>query len=423
MPIVVSVLYLSYDGMTDPLGQSQVIPYLAGLTGRGYRFHLVSFEKPAMLHREHAHILSLLRDYDIQWHPMSYTKKPPVISTMRDLQRMKKKAAEIIAANDIRIIHCRSYIAGLAGMALAASTGARFLFDMRGFWADERVEGGIWNLANPIYKAVYRFFKQKEKQMISSADAVVCLTSDAKEIIGTWQLRTGSQRPLDVIPCCADLEHFTPDAVDQHTREHIVRKLNLPPGSKVLSYLGAIGTWYMLDDMLRFFAQLLEQDPAWIFLFITHEHAQTLHKAMAVHGIHRDSVRILSARRNEVPAALSLSDAAIFFIKPVFSKRASSPTKQGEIMGMGIPIICNSGIGDTDSVIERYGCGAIVDLSDPQSARNVIADMNSVLSIPPEKIRQGAYEFYSLESGVARYETIYRDLTGINVTGGDTALP
>ena len=40
------ILYLSYDGMTDPLGQSQVLPYIIGLTKAGYSFHLVSFEKP-----------------------------------------------------------------------------------------------------------------------------------------------------------------------------------------------------------------------------------------------------------------------------------------------------------------------------------------------------------------------------------------
>jgi len=39
------VLYISYDGMTDPLGQSQVISYLAGLSRKGYRIHLLSSEK------------------------------------------------------------------------------------------------------------------------------------------------------------------------------------------------------------------------------------------------------------------------------------------------------------------------------------------------------------------------------------------
>ena len=32
--------------MTDPLGQSQVIPYLQGLSKKGYQFYLLSCEKP-----------------------------------------------------------------------------------------------------------------------------------------------------------------------------------------------------------------------------------------------------------------------------------------------------------------------------------------------------------------------------------------
>ena len=31
--------------MTDPLGQSQVLPYLIGLTKEGYQFTILSFEK------------------------------------------------------------------------------------------------------------------------------------------------------------------------------------------------------------------------------------------------------------------------------------------------------------------------------------------------------------------------------------------
>ena len=41
------VLYLSYDGALEPLGQSQVVPYLVGLAARGAAITLVSFEKPA----------------------------------------------------------------------------------------------------------------------------------------------------------------------------------------------------------------------------------------------------------------------------------------------------------------------------------------------------------------------------------------
>lgn len=39
------ILFISYDGMTDPLGQSQVIPYLQGLSKQGYEIFLLSCEK------------------------------------------------------------------------------------------------------------------------------------------------------------------------------------------------------------------------------------------------------------------------------------------------------------------------------------------------------------------------------------------
>jgi hypothetical protein len=38
-------LYLSYDGLTDPLGQAQILPYLLGLEQQGMGFVIISFEK------------------------------------------------------------------------------------------------------------------------------------------------------------------------------------------------------------------------------------------------------------------------------------------------------------------------------------------------------------------------------------------
>ena len=44
------VLFISYNGMLDPLGQSQVIPYLRELAKRGVRFTLLSFERAESFH-------------------------------------------------------------------------------------------------------------------------------------------------------------------------------------------------------------------------------------------------------------------------------------------------------------------------------------------------------------------------------------
>ena len=156
------VLYLSYDGMTDPLGQSQVLPYIIGLTKAGYSFHLVSFEKPDRFKENRSTIDVICRENNIDWHPLKYTKRPPLLSTVWDVVKMRRVAMQLHKKYGLSLIHCRSYISALIGLSFKRKKGVPFLFDMRGFWADERVDGGLWNLDNPIYKWVYNFFKKKD---------------------------------------------------------------------------------------------------------------------------------------------------------------------------------------------------------------------------------------------------------------------
>jgi len=404
------VLYLSYDGMTDPLGQSQVIPYLAGLSKSGFHFHLVSFEKKENYQKEHLHISELLKENNIEWYPLTYSKNPPVFSTIYDLWRMKKKGLNLIQKNGVSIIHCRSYISGLAGLTLKCKTGARFLFDMRGFWADERVDGGLWNLTNPLYKLVYKFFKKKEKEMIAGADAIISLTENAKQEIESWKIRSQALEPIHVIPCCADLSHFHPRTITATAKDQLKATLNISGSAPVISYLGAIGTWYLLDDMLDFFKHFLHKHPEAIFLFISHELPENIKIAATKMGVPEQALRIFAARRSEVPLLLSLSDVSLFFIKPAFSKKASSPTKQGEIMGMGIPIICNTGIGDTDKVVKKYGSGITIDLNNKQQLIDAVEKYRELKNIPADKIIFGASDFYSLESGVSKYLEVYKKL-------------
>ena len=154
-----NVLYLSYDGMTDPLGQSQVLPYIIGLSKNGYSFHLISFEKPDRFKAHKDKIDSICKKNGISWHPLFYTKRPPLFSTMWDVNRMKRKAFKLHKEHEFIIVHCRSYLSALVGLSLKKRYKVRFLFDMRGFWADERVDGALWNLKNPLYKWVYNYFK------------------------------------------------------------------------------------------------------------------------------------------------------------------------------------------------------------------------------------------------------------------------
>ena len=133
-----NILYLSYDGMTDPLGQSQVLPYLIGLTKEGFKFHIISFEKPTRFLEHKNHIQKICNDNNIIWHPNSYTQKSPLFTTIWDVYRMKKLAVKLNKKFNFHILHCRSYISALVGLGMKKRFGSKFLFDMRGFWVDQR---------------------------------------------------------------------------------------------------------------------------------------------------------------------------------------------------------------------------------------------------------------------------------------------
>ena len=40
-----AILYITYDGLTDPLGGSQIIPYLKGISSHQKNIVVLSFEK------------------------------------------------------------------------------------------------------------------------------------------------------------------------------------------------------------------------------------------------------------------------------------------------------------------------------------------------------------------------------------------
>lgn len=402
-----SVLYLSYDGMTDPLGQSQVLPYLRGLSKEGYTFHLISFEKEERFEKFRSTIQAICNEAGIIWHPLKYTKKPPLLSTVYDVQRMKRLAHYLNKEHAFSIVHCRSYIAALVGLGMKRKFDTKFLFDMRGFWADERVDGNIWNLSNPIFKTVYNYFKKKEIQFFLEADHIISLTDNGKKEIESWIELKKNPPKIEVIPCCADLELFDPTKIDPNAIEQKRRELKLNDSDKIIGYVGSIGTWYMLSEMLDCFKVMKKTDPALKFLFVTGENPQNILDKAAQKSISVNDLIITSCLHQEVPLHISLFDVSIFFIRPTYSKKASSPTKQGEIMAMGIPLICNAGVGDTDQIVENYKAGIVLHELNEASYSNITDPSFAFDRVSTIK---GAKEFYGLEEGVKRYLMVYNGM-------------
>lgn len=400
------ILYLSYDGMTDPLGQSQVLPYLIELTKKGYSFHLISFEKEEKFALYKDTIQTLCDAHNIQWHPQQYHKKPPIISTLRDLRTMQNVADQLHKKEAFQLVHCRSYISAFVGLNFKRKKKAKFLFDMRGFWADERVDGGLWNLSHPIYKTVYRYFKKKERQFLSEADGVVSLTENGKKEMLSWQIASLQAEKIHVIPCAADFDVFT--LKTKESQKAAKERLEIPADSFVVSYLGSLGTWYLLDKMLLFFQYVKRQKKEAKFLFLTNDADVLTDEALQRYNITKDDVIVKFSPRGQIASYMHASDVSISFIKNTYSKMASSPTKIGEILAMGIPIICNNDrIGDVKELMEELHCGLALNDYSETSILQCIEQLDTLCAIAPNQIRSSANHYFSLKNNVDKYENLY----------------
>jgi glycosyltransferase involved in cell wall biosynthesis len=407
-----NILFISYDGMTDPLGQSQVIPYLAGLTKLGYTFTILSCDKPAKYQTHKAYVEKLIAPYPIKWVSVPYHKNPPVLSSVYDYLKLKQTAIKLHRTEKFDMVQTRPGIPQLVALYLKKKLGIKFMNDIRGFWADERVDGGMWDLKNPLYKTVYNFFKGKEDECVRVADYNTCLTYKGKEEILKWK-NVPQPVSVDVVPCSVDLDLFDPGKIDAALRSAFKKELGIADTDFIVSYLGSIGGWYLTREMLQFCKALLDKKPAAKFLFISNNNHEDIIAAAKAYNIPPEKIIVKFGKRHEVPVLLSFSNYSLFFIKPCYSKLSSSPTKHGEIMAMGIPVIANSGVGDVKEIVEKYGAGFVLDSFTNEEMNKIIDKMiDPHTSFNAGTIRAGAKDFYDLDKTVETYLQVYKKILG-----------
>ena len=308
------------------------------------------------------------------------------------------------------MIHARSYVPAIKALAFKRKYDIPFLFDMRGFWPDERVDGKIWNLKIPIFKLVYNYFKKKEIQFLEEANEIVSLTEAGKKEMLSWKHIKRDLSNTEVIPCCADLNFFSPKSVSKETQTKFKEELSISDNDFILSYLGSIGSWYMLDEMLQFFAVLKAKKSNAKFLFITKDSPDFILSKVKDFNIDPNDIIIKPSERSELPSLISLSDVSIFFILPAYSKKASSPTKQAELLGLGVPIICNDNVGDTGSIINENKAGLVIKNLNNKSFKEAVKNIDAIVDINKDSLINTAKSYASLESGYKKYAKLYDNI-------------
>ena len=403
-----SVLYITQNGVADHIGQSQVAPYVLGLAREGHRIHLLSAEKPG----QEEIIARYQRLFDaagVTWTRVRYHSAPKVLGPLWTQWQLERAARQIVTAEGIHAVHCRSYPAALIGRRLKRRFAVKYLYDFRDFYAD----GGLTK-GSKLLRPLYGRMKQLEGPMIRDADRIVCLTNRARNLLIDWYLAgepSASDR-FQIIPCCADFAHFDPDNIDATTLSDLRLRLGLKKDQAVLLYLGSLGPDYLLPQMMDLFAQLVALRGDARFLFVSNNGRELVEVQCAAKGIEPDRVLFTSAERADVPAHIALSTLSVVFIRADQSKAGCSPTKLAELFAMNVPVVANCDVGDIDAIIspERNGSALVADFA-PSSLRQAIIKVLELREKGGIDICRNSAEF-DLPYGIAAYAKVYRELEG-----------
>jgi glycosyltransferase involved in cell wall biosynthesis len=393
--------------MLEPLGQTQVLPYLRELAKRGVKFTLLSFEREKAFtpdgQRAREELKRELSTHGIEWHWLRYHRRPTLPATVYDVFAGIRYASRLVRRNKIELVHARSHIPATIALRLKRKFGIKMIFDVRGLMAEEYVDAKHW----PEGGLRYRITKATERRIFAATDAVVTLTERIWPIIKEWGGLRGRDVHHAVVPCCVDLSLFK---FDERERTRLRASLNL--GERLtLVYSGSLDGWYLTEEMADFFASIVRKRNDAHLLWLTMGSRDRVRQLMSARGISEENFSIHSVAPKEMPSYLAAGDVGISFIKRCFSKLASSPTKNGEYLACGLPIVINLGIGDSDALSAIL----IDDFSDREfdaawtAIETAVNDPNVKM-----KSRAVAEEVFDLETvGAERYARLYKSVFSV----------
>lgn len=391
------VLYVTRNGLLEPLGQSQVFAYLRGLS-RDYRITLITYEK----HEDRAdtaRMEAMSREcaaLGIRWLPQRFRPRPKIIAPALSMLRMVWLVWREVRGQEARLVHARSYIPAAVALLVGKLSATPFIFDMRALWVEELITAKRLRRGSLLYRAMVA----AERACLKHAGAVVSLTHAAVHHLNRVYPAAMAAQNTVVIPTCTDLERFVP-AVE-------------PPERRVFGCLGTIVSgWFRLDWLASFLAVALERDPDAAFAVTTRDDPARVRAALDPEGQSGDRLCIAAASPEEMHRILQRQLASVMFFADDLGKLGSSPTRMAEILACGLPVVANEGVGDVAKIIREYRVGVLARSAKREDMTAAWEALQELMRDPElgRRCRKAAEDRFSLKTGTAAYAAIYADLT------------
>lgn len=363
------------DSVSEGIGYSQVLAYVEKLAHRGLNVDLHTFEKKTPEHS----LEQRLRAAGVRWHRHRFGS----FGSLGGLQRVVRGALAIQRAN---LVHARSDLAAASALLARSST---WVWDFRSFYVDQKIELGELR-AGGIQEKVLRLV---EARAADRAAAIIALTREAIPEMENLFGRAVKNKTL-VITTCVDTDVFEP--------------AEMPTESPLrLLLAGTINKYYDIDLMLRLLEEVRRRKPAELIVSIpdrSREDARLIAAADSVEMANPADMPAVIARAH-VGLSVCRSDAGI-------SLKGSMPTKIGEFLATGRPVIVNEGLGDAGSMLREKRCGVSLAGRAPHDIQTCLDELEALLADPrtPERCRALAEEHFALDKAIDALIDLYKKL-------------
>jgi glycosyltransferase involved in cell wall biosynthesis len=362
------VTYLSVDSIQEGVGSSQITPLILGLAMKGKTVCLITFEKV----KPSNELVEMFSKAGVVWIVKEFGKPGPLGGVTR-LNSLRGSVPNSL------VIHARSDIATAAG--IWSRVKAPVLWDVRSLWSDQRLLIGTagWGRVTARGARILEDVAARNSMaMTTLTAAVVPILEERHKVI---------PKIREVIPTCVQTSKFLPSL--------------MPQGQITCLLSGTFNNYYDIDRTREILGVLREKVNIRIIW------ARAGESPLDRLGVGEDI--IISASHSEMPKIVSESHFGIAICKhtDLASLSAAVPTKIGEFLASGRPVIVSSGIGDLDQMLLSTKTGVVIDHHD--SLMDLGQQLNEIISDPktPDRCRELAMAHFDIEKSIDRYLDIY----------------
>jgi glycosyltransferase involved in cell wall biosynthesis len=204
-----------------------------------------------------------------------------------------------------------------------------------------------------------------------------------------------------MISTCADLDRFIP--------------IESKPARLVVH--GCIGTvlsgWFRTDWLANWIYVAAERNPDARFDIVTRDDATRARAAIDPKGILGERLRVGPRFPSEMPDTVRSHDLSVlFYAGGEISEIGRSPTRMAEVLGCGLPVVANEGVGDVADIVRNNRVGVIVAGPEPAQMNAALDELETLMKDPDlsERCRTTAEALFSLKTGTKAYQAVYASI-------------